>query len=147
MYRKLFVPVDGSALSERAMQASLDLARQLGAAVVGFVVEPELPMPAYGTVIANYERIDEAHVQRTDGHARDLLQRFEQQAVAAGVAFSGLHLRTPQVDRAIAEQALATGCDMIVMLTHDRGALAEMLLGSHTKSVISLTKLPLLVLH
>ena len=35
MYRNLFVPVDGSPLSERAMQASIDLARQLGAAFTG----------------------------------------------------------------------------------------------------------------
>jgi nucleotide-binding universal stress UspA family protein len=38
-------------------------------------------------------------------------------------------------------------CDLIVMVTHGRGAFGERLFGSHTKSVMSQCKLPLLVLH
>ena len=49
MYRNLFVPVDGSPLSLRAMAASIALAKQLGAAITGFVVEPDAPMPMEGS--------------------------------------------------------------------------------------------------
>ena len=38
-YKKLLVPVDGTDVSERAMQQGIALARQLGAAITGFVVE------------------------------------------------------------------------------------------------------------
>ena len=48
---------------------------------------------------------------------------------------------------AIIEQAETSGCDMIVMLTHGRGALGELIFGSHTKNVLARSKLPLLVLH
>ena len=147
MYRNLFVPVDGSANGERAMQAAIDLARQLGAAITGFVVEPDAPLPTVGTQLPAYEQATERHIERTDTHARSVLTRFELKAAEAGVGFTGLHARTDGVDRAIIEQAETSGCDMIVMLTHGRGALGELIFGSHTKNVLARSKLPLLVLH
>jgi nucleotide-binding universal stress UspA family protein len=49
MYKHLFVPVDGSELSHRAMDGSIELAKQLGAQITGFVVEPDLPITAATT--------------------------------------------------------------------------------------------------
>lgn len=147
MYRNLFVPIDGSALSQRAAEQSLALAKQLGAAVTAFVVEPDAPMPVGELPMQTYRRDTEAHVQRTDGHARALLTRFEQMAADAGVAFTGLHARSDAVDRAIIDQAEQSGCDMVVMVTHGRGKFGEMLFGSHTKNVLAGCKLPLLVLR
>lgn len=147
MVKNLFVPVDGGALSERAMQASIDLARQLGAAITGFVVEPDVPLPTMGGTMKAYEAASTRYIERTDTHARSILTRFEQMAAEAGVMFTGLHARTDGVDRAIIEQAEKSGCDMIVMLTHGRGTFGELLFGSHTKQVLAQTRLPLLVLH
>jgi nucleotide-binding universal stress UspA family protein len=147
MYRNLFVPVDGSVLSERAMVASIDLAKQLGAAITGFVVEPDAPLPTVGTQLPAYEKQTEQHIERTDTHAHKVLTHFELKAAEAGVAFTGLHARTDGVDRAIIEQAEQSGCDMIVMLTHGRGTLGELVFGSHTKNVLARSKLPLLILH
>ena len=39
MFKHLLVPIDGSDLTDRAMTASLEFARQLGASVTGFVAE------------------------------------------------------------------------------------------------------------
>lgn len=145
-YQNLFVPVDGTALGERAMQASIELARQLGAGITGFVVEPDVPMPTESQV-RQYDKLSDQHIERTDTHARALLTRFEVKAAEAGVAFKGLHARTDGVDNAIIDQAEQSGCDMIVMVTHGRGPLGELVFGSHTKTVLSRCKLPLLVLH
>ncbi len=147
MYRKLFVPVDGSALSERAMVASIALAKQLGAAITGFVVEPDPPLPTVGSQLPEYTKQTEKHIERTDTHAHKVLTDFELKAAQAGVAFTGLHARTDGVDRAIIAQAEESGCDMIVMVTHGRGALGELVFGSHTKNVLARSTLPLLVLH
>jgi nucleotide-binding universal stress UspA family protein len=147
MYKNLLVPVDGSDLSDRAMQASIDLARQLGAAIVGFVAEPDMPLPNVGTQPTVYARQREVHEQHVDGHAHEVLTRFGAMAREAGVEFRGRHAVTDSVDTAIAQLAQELECDMIVMVTHGRGAFGELLFGSHTKNVLSKCKIPLLVLH
>jgi nucleotide-binding universal stress UspA family protein len=147
MYKNLLVPVDGSDLSERAMQASIALARQLGAAITGFVAEPDMPLPNVGTQPTAYARQREAHEVRTDTHAHDVLARFGEMARSAGVGFKGRHARTDRVDVAIVDLAQELDCDMIVMVTHGRGAFGELLFGSHTKNVLGKSKVPLLVLH
>ena len=147
MYKKLFVPVDGSELSDRAMHESIALAKQLGAALHGFVAEPEMPLPTVGTHPSAYGKATDEHAARTDAHALGVLKRFESLATQAGVAFAGGHARTDNVDGTIAAMAEGQGCDMIVMVTHGRGAFGELLFGSHTKNVLARSKLPLLVLH
>lgn len=147
MIKNLFVPVDGSELSERAMTESVALARQLGAAITAFIAEPDTPLPNLGTNVNAYQRAASAHEARTDAHAQQVLSRFEALARAEGVPFEGLHLRTEQIDRSIAETAQARGCDMIVMATHGRGPVGEFLFGSVTKSVLAHSRLPVLILR
>lgn len=147
MYRHLLVPVDGSELSERAMSASVELAQQLGASITGFVAEPLAPLPTPGQPQSLIRQEALEHDAITAAHASELLQRFEQKARAAGVTFVGHHAQVPRVDRAIIAAAESQGCDMIVMVTHGRGAFGEFLFGSQTKAVLAGSKLPLLVLH
>jgi nucleotide-binding universal stress UspA family protein len=147
MYRHLLVPVDGGELTERAISGSLELAAQLGAAITGFIAEPLAPLPTPGMpqTLMRDEALE--HDAITTAHAREILGRFEQRARAAGVPFSGRHTQVPRVDRAIIEAAESLGCDMIVMVTHGRGAFGEFLFGSQTKAVLAGCRLPLLVLQ
>jgi len=147
MYIHLLVPIDGSELSQSAVDASLALAQKLGARVTGFVAEPMAPLPSGSSGLNAYLDKTEEHRTRTEGHARELLAKFHVAADAAGVPFSGHFKRTEAVDDAIIEAAETFGCDLVVMATHGRGALGELLFGSHTKSVISRSKLPVLVLR
>ncbi|WP_157263456.1 universal stress protein [Azohydromonas aeria] len=148
MYQRLLVPVDGSELSERAIEESIRLARQLGAEIAGFVAEPAVALPGnIGMNPAHYERAATAHEERTAEHAHKLLGRFAARAIEAGVTFQGHYVRSSHIDAAIAEAARERGCDMIVMVTHGRGPFGELLFGSHTKGVMARSKLPVLVLH
>jgi nucleotide-binding universal stress UspA family protein len=147
MYQHILVPIDGTELSERAAQSSLELARKLGARVTGFVAEPMPPLPNMGAHAAAYARESTDHLARTEAHARAVLARFEARATEQGVAFEGQFKRTDTVDDAIVDAAREFDCDLIVMVTHGRGAFGELLFGSHTKNVLSRSKLPLLVLH
>ena len=147
MYQRILVPVDGSGLSERAITGSIALAQQLGAAVVGFVAEP-LMSPASGP--RRQSLLDDqakGHDAMSEAHARDVLSHFEAKAREAGVPFEGHYDQVANVDRAIIAAAESHGCDMIVMVTHGRGAFGEFLFGSHTKAVLAGSALPLLVLH
>ncbi|MBT9488038.1 MAG: universal stress protein [Rubrivivax sp.] len=147
MFKKLLVPVDGSELSRQALQQGLDLARQLGASVQGFVVEAMPALPTMGTHLANYQREVKEHEAHTEAHAQKLLAYFEKAAAEAGVAYAGSYERNDDIAAAIAAEADRQGCDMVVMATHGRGAFGELLFGSQTKRVMALSKTPLLVLH
>ncbi|MEY4907401.1 MAG: hypothetical protein RL260_1119 [Pseudomonadota bacterium] len=147
MFKHLFVPVDGSALSVRAMDASIKLAQSLGASITGFVAEPDIPLSAVSSSPAVFVQQIEAHETRTDAHAHTVLHTFADRATAAGVPFASEYRRSDQTDSVIAEVADIVKADLIVMVTHGRGAFSELLFGSHTKSVISRTKVPVLVLH
>ncbi len=147
MYKRLLVPVDGSDLSDRAMHESVALARQLGAAITGFIAEPMQPALSETRPHSLWVEDVKEHEARTEAHARQVLGRFEEAARAAGVPFTGVHDHVPRIDKAIIAVAEAQGCDMIVMVTHGRGAFGEFLFGSHTKAVLAGSKLPLLVLH
>ncbi len=147
MFKHLLVPVDGSELSERAAQVSLELAQRLGARITGFVAEPMPPLPTMSTHAATYMREADEHNARTEAHARKVLQAFGAKATELGVPYQGKFLRADGVDDAIVAAAVEFECDMIVMVTHGRGAFGELLFGSHTKNVMSRSKLPLLVLR
>ncbi len=147
MYKRILVPVDGNELTDRAIEASIDLARQLGAAITGFVAEPLLPIPPGPRPIASFQEEMLEHDTMTAAHAGQVLARFETAAQAAGVPFEGYHDQVPRIDRAIIEAAESRGCDMILMVTHGRGAFGEFLFGSQTKAVLAGSKLPLLVVH
>ena len=145
MYEHLLVPVDGSELSDRAMTSSVELARRLGAKLTGFIAEPFAApssgaSPHYGATVTQ-------HDQAAQNHAHGVLAQFERLCLAAGVPFTPFITQTSQVEDAIIEAARTQGCDMIVMVTHGRGALGELMWGSLTKNLLSRCKLPLLVLH
>jgi nucleotide-binding universal stress UspA family protein len=147
MFKRLLVPVDGGELTDRAIEGSIALARQLGAAITGYVAEPMAPLPASPRTKALLDSDMAEHDALTAAHAKPLLKRFEAAAQAAGVPFEGVFDQVPQVDEAIVSAAQSHGCDMIVMVTHGRGKFGEFVFGSHTKAVLAGCKLPLLVLH
>jgi len=147
MFKHLLVPVDGSDLTERAIHASVELAQQLGASITGFVAEPLAPLPTPGRQLSSMRQEAAEHDAMTAAHAKEVLARFEAEAKRAGVPFTGRHAQVPRVDRAIIAAAESQGCDMIVMVTHGRGAFGEFLFGSQTKAVLAGSSLPLLVLH
>lgn len=147
MYKRLLVPVDGSELSLRAMNESLELAAQLGASVTGFVVEAQPPMPTSTMPMAQYGEQVAAHEARTEAHASRVLSRFAEMASQRKVPFEAHHDRDDDVAGSIARAAQEKGADLIVMVTHGRGTFGELLFGSQTKGVMSRTKVPMLVLH
>lgn len=147
MFKHLLVPVDGSVLSERAMQASIDFARQLGASITAFIAEPPAPPAGSTHSAARYLRDLETHAQVAAEHARGVLSAFERRASDAGIPFEGCFAQAHEIDAAIADAARQRGCDLIVMVTHGRGLFGEWLFGSQTRGVMVRSTLPLLMLH
>jgi nucleotide-binding universal stress UspA family protein len=147
MFRHLLVPVDGGPLSQRTMAASIGLARPLGAAITGFIVEPTAALPSHGHGAAGYVQRMQTHAAESAAHAEAVIESFRRLAEAAGVPFEGCFARSDQVVRAIIDAARERGCDLIVMATHVHGLLGELLATSNAKGVMARAGLPLLVLH
>jgi nucleotide-binding universal stress UspA family protein len=147
MFTHLLVPIDGSELAEGAVQPSIALAKALGARITGFVAEDLPPLPTESGSLVAYRRDTDEHLARTEAHARKVLASFGALAAEQGVPFTGEFRRTDAVPDAIVTAAVDFGCDLVVMATHGRGTFGELLFGSHTKHVMTHSKLPLLVLH
>jgi hypothetical protein len=106
-YRRILVPVDGSELTARAIEASVALAQQLQATIVGFIAGP----PARAAVVPALADDDDERL--TPAQAQPVLARFRAVAEAAGVPFEGALDPLPRVHHAIVAAAEAP-------LRHDR---------------------------
>ncbi len=144
MLKRLCVPVDGSSLSEVAAFAGIALARQLGAAVVGFSCAPtEREDVSNAAMHAAARTADER--QRKE---RQLLRRLDVlrgEAAAAGVPFEGSAVISDDPASEIVDAATRHQCDLIVMGTHGRKGIARLLKGSITARVLALADLPVMV--
>ena len=147
MYKHLFVPVDGSELTHRLMDKSIELAVQLKAKITGFVVEPDLPLEVASRRAEKFVNRVQEHENENQKHSHALLGQFEARARQAGVEFNGASVTAYAVDDAIIHAADEAGCDMIVMITHGRGPIGEFIFGSHSQKIVSKSKLPVLVFH
>ncbi len=143
MFKKILVPTDGSALSEKAAKAALDFAAQHGAAVVGLAVAEAYPfmlMPEAGAMVdlSTYEELQ-------DKSAQQAMARLKAMAATAGVHCEVLSTRGVHPYEEIINTASAKGCDLIWMGSHGRKGLDKVLLGSETQRVLSHTTLPVMV--
>jgi nucleotide-binding universal stress UspA family protein len=148
MYEHLLVPVDGSALSDKAMETSIGLAKMLGASITAFTAEPPLPLLVVEQAAVAYDvSTYQDHDKRCEAHARELLEAYGARARKAGVSFEGQFVITDDVQQAIVDMAAKCACDLIVMASHGRHGLDALIHGSLTKSVLAHSQLPLLVIH
>jgi nucleotide-binding universal stress UspA family protein len=143
--QKILVAYDGSAHSREALTWAVDLSLGSGASVVVVkVVEPVEMNRAYALYEAGYGA---TLVERFEAmHKIDVQQMKD--AVEAGKR-KGIKVKTEMlsgnVAGAIIDYATKNGVDLIVAGTKGHGALAELLIGSVTRNLISLSPMPVLV--
>ncbi len=143
MFRKLLIPTDGSALSEKSSKAALAFASATGASVVGLSVAqlyPFMLMPEAGAMVdlGAYEEIQ-------DKTAHEAMQKLQAMARDAGVACEVLSTRGVQPYEEIIATADSKGCDLIWMASHGRKGLDKLLLGSETQRLLAHARIPVLV--
>src|SRR5579864_99311 len=72
MYKHILVATDGSKLSDKAVNAALDLARSLGARVRAFYATPEVSMTYGEGYMYAPQRFRKEFIKQRDAHARRL---------------------------------------------------------------------------
>lgn len=147
MYKKILVPTDGSALSQKAVEHGVALARDLGAIVTFTTVtspfhmidrEPRL----IGDMPEEYQKyVHDYLTAETDS----LLQTAKAVADAADVTCETFHVQHDQVYQGIIDTAALRECDLIVMASHGRRGLSAIVLGSETTKVLTHSDIPVLV--
>jgi nucleotide-binding universal stress UspA family protein len=145
MVRHILIPVDGSRAAARAARAAVALARATGARVTGlFVAPPATPVVYRGLLPVDLmtPQQHEALIERT---AAKVLGVVEKAAAAAGVECETLHVTGDFPAEAIVDVARRRRCDLIFIAPRSRHDLSDILLGSQTRKVLSLARLPVLV--
>jgi nucleotide-binding universal stress UspA family protein len=143
MFKHILLPTDGSELSEAANQQGIRFAKSIGAKVTSLCVMPlqhpffyetEIPMGALEQAAKRYKELAETY-----------LAAIEKEAKAAGVACEVVYEKNDYPYEAIIRVAEQKGCDLIMMASHGRRGVGELLIGSETQRVLTHSKIPVLV--
>ncbi len=147
MYKHILVPTDGSALSDKAVEAAISLAKLLGARITAFhAMEPYPLQGAYAAEASGVAELQpELFAERSEEYAKRVLDTFKTAANAANVECATEFATARSPSQAIVDKARAEKCDLIVMASHGRRGLEGFLLGSETQKVLTHSTIPVLV--
>lgn len=136
--RRILVAVDGSELSDRALDHAAGLARAAADTRL-HVVTVLPPVRVYGEVKVY---AGEQHMHELAAlQAMKPLEAAREQLASAGVDAEFEELEGDPAET-IARRAAELGCDSIVMGTHGRGRVTHLVLGSVAQRVVHLASVP-----
>lgn len=144
--RRLLVPLDGSELSETALEHATEFGRLFGASyhlvrVVSYPHDLASPYVPHTTQL-NQNVLHEATVA-----AEEYLQERAERMRREGLEVTMSVTVDPQAGHGILVEAETVACDAIAMATHGRRGVSRALLGSAADKVLRGTHLPVLLLR
>ena len=145
-YRKILVPVDGSATSMKGMREAIRLAKAGGARVVLLHVVDEFV--AFSGMEISGGFVQELIEGLVSG-GRRILEKARRDAARLGVK-AQVVLRERVGGPAayeIVRQAKKNGCDLIVIGTHGRRGMRRLALGSDAELVVRNSSVPVLLVR
>lgn len=145
MFQHIFVPTDGSALSELAVQMAVNLAKENHASLTFFFAKPNSDASVYGETALLRSLDPELIAKASDEEADKILATAVARAHAAGVTCRALSGVADEPYEAIIAAAEDEKCDLILMASHGRRGVKGLLLGSQTQKVLTHSKFPVLV--
>ncbi|KIZ45661.1 MULTISPECIES: universal stress protein [Rhodopseudomonas] len=135
---KILVAYDGSANANRALDWVIGMAGDKVPIELALVyAHPEPALYGEIAVYVSKDKMDE--LQRN--HGKDILQPAIDKLNAAGLPFT-TEVLTGDTAQRIVTRADELHCDSIVMGTHGRSAIGNLVLGSVANKVVHLSKLP-----
>lgn len=143
MFKTILVPTDGSPLSDKAVRAALEFARQVDGKIIAVSVAEPYPF----TPLSESTFTPDVNVY--EGKMRELAQlnvgKIADAAKAANVPCeASIALSFSPYDE-IVKAADKFGCDVIFMASHGRKGLNKLFLGSETQKVLAHSTLPVMV--
>ena len=146
MYKRILVPLDGSDLSERALQPALELAVKFEAQVIllRVIAVDALALAAAGSG-PQYLQLHDLREERERAESEAYVHAIQAEWRATGVPMD-TRLAFGAAPEMIVQMAEQCGAELIVMSTHGRSGLNRFLYGSVAEAVLRGTQLPLLLI-
>jgi nucleotide-binding universal stress UspA family protein len=145
MYKRILVPVDGSAPSRRGLDEALMLASELPAQLCIVHVVNELIVGGGEQLYFDYPTV----IDSLRAHGKRVLEEAEALARSRGVVpqVKLIEAVGSRAARFIVEAAEQWPADLIVMGTHGRRGLSRWALGSDAESVLRSATMPVLLVR
>ena len=141
MFTKILTAVDGSDISELAVEKAVTLAKQNNAELhLIYVIETGFITPGPGDSVR-----DLVH-KRFEEEGATILEKSAEKAKAAGVAVVS-HLEVGHAGNTIINSADKLGCDLIIVGSLGKSKLDRLLLGSVSSHVVNYAKTNILVIR
>lgn len=140
---KVLIAVDGSAPSNRAIEAVARLAEQIGPVSVVLVHVRERVSPHAALPAATQAQIVQANQQQQDHLIAAALEHARGCGLAIGTTRRAEGSPAPEIVAAAAE----CGADQIVLGTRGAGAIGSLFLGSIAQRVVQLADVPVMLVH
>jgi nucleotide-binding universal stress UspA family protein len=157
MFKRIVVPLDGSALSEQALGYGADMASRYRARLVllrafdGRSRSAQLlaRMPMELGAAASYQRIvdqEATTAQEAETEVRAYLAEHQKCLAMPGLAVDVL-VADADAAEAILAEAEREPATLVVMSTHGRGGLGRLVFGSVAQAVLQRSSVPLLLIR
>ena len=145
MFKKILLPTDGSDLSNAAINAGIEFAKQIQAEVVAVFVAGNYQYPIYIDIIPPNTPTEEEYRLAMQGLGESYFEKIKTEAAASGIQFTSVTCFNDSPAKEIVHIAQEHHCDLIFIGSHGRSGVGQLLLGSTTNKVLSLCNIPVLV--
>jgi len=144
MYRKILVPLDGSAVAEKALDTAVELARLTGAELILFraLVLPSYHFAIPGAFPVNMTELVDGERSAAEGYLDRLQAIHSEQGLNVRVSLS-----EGKAAAAILEAAETEDVDLLVLASHGQGGLERWVYGSVADRVLRKCKRNLLLVR
>jgi nucleotide-binding universal stress UspA family protein len=145
MFKKILVPTDGSALSEKAIHAAVEFAQTNGSEIIAVSVAEPYVYNTFAEGSSIIQVAPEAHDEKMQELAQKHVEKVANLAQARGVPCKTVVALSFSPYEEIVQAATDFHCDVIFMASHGRKGLNKLFVGSETQKVLAHSTLPVLV--
>lgn len=145
MYKRILVPLDGSATAERGVREAIALAADQRATLLLLHVVDNFPMLVEAAPARSYDD----SLARLRRQGEELVGQAQRAAAELGVKADILvrDIAQETVADAIIDEARHGSCDLIVMGTHGRRGISRLTMGSQAELVVRMSPVPVLLVR
>jgi nucleotide-binding universal stress UspA family protein len=142
LYKRILLPLDGSALAEQALPYAMAQAERFEAELVLIRVVEPLPRVGGGMSQSAFDRAEEEMKAWAQSYLKDLAAGIKERSIPVQVV-----TMRGQASKAIVQFAEANQVDLIVISTRGQSGLSRWLMGSVADRVLRGAKAPVLLVR